>query len=227
MDEQVLARMGRERLRKFWSALALTGLGLLAAGVGFAIGQARSGDAATGWGALAGVGASFVVVGIAVAWLNRPGDRRWMTEASQGRRERLQAGRSRQLFLYPVVALVFLLIAIDPVRQVVAGDGRLRDLLSILLPVVYAWLTAAVAMGWDAYSWQNRRFLEDELTVVIRARAMVAAFFVLMTGSTLSLALLLVRPELGVIALLVSLAAAGCTAGARFAWLDHEAGQDG
>lgn len=227
MDEQALARMGRERLRKFRSAIALTVLGLMAAAVAFTIGQARTGDAATGWGVLAGVGASFVVVGIAVAWLNRPGDKRWMTEAPQNRRERLQAGRSRQLFLYPMVALVFLLIAVEPVRRVVAGEGLLRDYLSILLPVLYAWLTAAVAMGWDAYSRQNRRFLEDELSVVIRARAMVAAFLVLMTGATVSLALLLVRPDLGAVALLVSLAAAGSTAGARFAWLDHEAGRDG
>lgn len=227
MDEQALARLGRERLRKFWSAIALIVLGLMAAAVGFTIGQGRSGDTATGWGVLAGVGASFVVVGVAVAWLNRPGDRRWMAEAPQGKRERLQAGRSRQLFLYPVVALVFLLIAIDPVRDVVAGQGRLRDYLSILLPVLYAWLTAAVAMGWDAYSRQNRRFLEDELSAMIRARAMVAAFLVLMTGATMSLALLLVWPDLGAVALLVSLAAAGSTAGARFAWLDHEAGRDG
>lgn len=227
MDEQALARMGRERLRKFRSAIALAVLGLMAAAVGFTIGQARTGDAATGWGVLAGVGASFVVVGIAMAWLNRPGDKRWMTEAPQGRRERLQAGRSRQLFLYPMVALVFLLIAVEPVRRVVVGEGLPRDYLSILLPVLYAWLTAAVAMGWDAYSRQNRRFLEDELSVVIRARAMVAAFLVLMTGATVSLALLLVRPDLGAVALLVSLAAAGSTAGARFAWLDHEAGRDG
>ena len=107
------------------------------------------------------------------------------------------------------------------------GEGRLRDYLWILLPVLYAWVTASIAMGWDHNSRQNRRFLEDELTVVIRARAMTAAFWVLMAGATASLALFLVRPEFGAMGLLTALAAGGGTAGVRFAWLDREAGQDG
>jgi hypothetical protein len=227
MDEQELARVGRRRLWKFYSAIGLAVLGLVASAVSFAIGQERSGDVASGWGFLAGIGVSFVLVGAGVAWLTRPGDRRWMTEAPQSKRERLQTQRSRQLFLFPLVALIFLFVAIEPLRRVLAGEGHLRDVLSILLPVLYAWLTAAIAMGWDGNSRHNRRYLEDELTVVIRSRAMTAAFLVLMTGATATLALFLVRPEFGAIALLVSLAAAGATAGARFAWLDREAGQDG
>ena len=227
MDERELAQAERKRGRKFRSAIALAALGVLATAIGFAIGQARSGDAATGWGVLAGVGASFMLVGAGLAWLARPGDLRWMTEAPQNKRERLQTWRSRQLLLLPLAALIFLFVAIEPVRNVVAGEGRLRDYLSILLPVLYGWVTAAIAMGWDGYSRQNRRFLEDELTVVIRARAMTAAFMVLMAGATAALALFLVRPEFGAIALMAAVAAAGATAGVRFAWLDREAGQGG
>lgn len=227
MDDQELAKAGRIRARKFYSAVCLAVLGVLAAGFGFVTGQGQTGDAATFAGVLAGLGVSFVLVGAVGAWLYRPGDRRWMTEPPQGKRDRLQAQRSSQLFLFPAVAVIFLALALEPVRHVMEGEGRLRDYLSILLPVLYAWVTAAIAMGWDHNSRQNRRFLEDELTIVIRARAMTAAFMVLMAGATAALALFLVRPELGAMGLLTALAAGGATAGVRFAWLDREAGQDG
>lgn len=227
MDDQELAKTGRGRAWKFRAAVVLAVLGVPALIAGFMLGQGLEGDAATGAGMLAGVGFSCVLVGAVFAWRLRPGDKRWMTEAPRNRRERLQAQRAGQLFAFPAVALIFLALALDPVRNVIEGEGRLRDYLSILLPVLYAWLTAAIAMGWDGHSRQNRRFLEDELTVVIRARAMTAAFLVMMGGATASLALMLVRAEYGAIALLVSLAAAGATAGVRFAWLDREAGQDG
>ena len=71
--------------------------------------------------------------------------------------------------------------------------------------------------------------LEDELTVVIRARAMTAAFFTMMAGATVALALTLTlpHPAFGAIALLATIAGGGLTAGVRFAWLDREAGRDG
>ena len=227
MDDQELTATGRKRLRKYYSALALAGLGLPAMATGFFFGQGQSGDEATAWGVLAGLGFSFALAGAIFAWRLRPGDRSWMSEAPQGKRERLQAQRSRQLFVFPVVALIFLALALNAVRNVASGQGELRDYLSIMLPVLYAWLTAAIAMGWDGQSRQNRRFLEDELTVVIRARAVTTAFLVLMAGATIALALFMVSAEYGAIALLVALAAAGATAGVRFAWLDREAGQDG
>ena len=65
------------------------------------------------------------------------------------------------------------------------------------------------------------------MTVAIRARAMTVAFFVLMTGATVALVLGLFRPTVGMMALTVALAAAGVTAGVRFAWLDREASKDG
>jgi len=227
MDDQELAKAARQRVWKFYTAIFLAVAGVLAMGSGFALGQARSGDAATGFGVLAGIGFGLLIIGAIVAWRSWPGDTRWMSEAPQNKRERLQKQRSGQLFMFPLVAAVFLTLSLEPVRHVVEGEGGLRDYLSILLPILYAWVTAAIAMGWDGPSRKNRRFLEDELTVVIRARAMTAAFVVLMAGTTAALALFLVRPEYGAIALMVAIAAGGATAGVRFAWLDREAGQDG
>lgn len=227
MDDQELTTTGRKRVWKFRSAVVLAVLGVPAMVAGFVLGQGLEGDAATGAGLLAGVGFTCMLVGVVFAWRLRPSDKRWMSETPRSKRDRLQAQRSGQLFLFPAVALIFLALALDPVRNVIEGEGGLRDYLSLLLPVLYAWLTAAIAMGWDVYSRQNRRFLEDELTLVIRARAMTAAFLVMMGGATASLVLMLVEPLYGAIALLVSLAAAGATAGVRFAWLDREAGRDG
>jgi hypothetical protein len=227
MDEQELAKAKRQRARKFYLGLAFVVVGLAIAGMGWVFADGRSGDDATGGGFAAGLGLAFVLGGLLVAWTARPGDRRWMSEAPQTRRERLQGQRSRQLFLFPVVALIFTGLAIGPANDIVSGVGGFRDYLAVLLPVLYAWVTAAIAMGWDSQSRQNRRFLEDELTVVIRARAMTAAFVVLMAGATAALGLVLLRPNLGAVALLFAVAAAGLTAGVRFAWLDREAGQDG
>lgn len=227
MDEQELARIARKRTEKYYLAIGLAAAGLAASVAGFALGDRLTGEAATGAGVLAGLGFSLLLIGAVLALRFRPGDRRWMTEAPQGRRDRLQAQRSSQLLLFPAVAVIFLALALEPVRHVIEGEGELRDYLWILLPVLYAWVTAAVAMGWDYNSRRNRRFLEDELTVVIRARAMTAAFLVLMSGATAAFALFLVRPEFGAMGLLTALATGGGAAGVRFAWLDREAGQDG
>ena len=227
MDEQELTKTRRARTLKFYGGLALAAIGLAAVVFGAVSGDGRNGDEATGFGFLAGVGVALVLGGLAVAWMKRPGNTAWMTESPLTKRDRLQGQRSRQLFLFPVVALIFTALAVAPADRLVAGEGGFRDYLSVLLPVLYAWLTAALAMGWDGQSRRNRRFLEDELTLALRARAMTAAFLVLMAGATAALGLAFVRPVFGVVALLFALAAAGATAGVRFAWLDREAGQDG
>ncbi|NJC42488.1 hypothetical protein GGQ87_002783 [Brevundimonas alba] len=226
MDEQELIKAKRARSRKFYGGLALVVIGLAAVATGGAFAD-QSGEAGTGAGFAVGLGAAFVLGGALVAWGARPGDTRWMLEASQTRRDRLQGQRARQLFLFPAVALLFAALAVEPVNRIVSGDQTFRDYLAVLLPVLYAWLTAAIAMGWDSQSRHNRQFLEDELTIVIRARAMTMAFLVLMVGTTVALGFALARPESGAVALMFALAAAGVTAGVRFAWLDREAGQDG
>jgi cell division protein FtsW (lipid II flippase) len=227
MDERELARGRRERSRKFQGALALIVLGVGSALLGALYARSSVENETTAAGFAVGLGLALAVSGIVVAWKNRSGDTRWMNEAPQTRRDRLQAQRSRQLFLFPAVALVFTGLAVEPVNRIVADGGALRDWLAVLLPLIYAWVTAATAMGWDGHSRQNRRFLEDELTVALRARAVTAAFLVLMIGSTAALALMLAQPRFGATALMFALVAAGGTAGIRFAWLDREAGQDG
>lgn len=229
MDDQEVARTRRERDGRFLGSLVTVVLGLLFLGTGIVLMQTRSGEDQT-VDAIAigiGIGIGFIVKGVVTAWGSRPGDRRWMSEAPQRKRDRLQARRTRQLFLFPFAALLMLVVAFGGADDILAGEGETIDYVWGLLPVLYGWLCAAIVMGWDGQSRKNRRYLEDELTVAIRARAMTVAFFVLMTGATVALVLGLFRPTVGMMALTVALAAAGVTAGVRFAWLDREASKDG
>lgn len=226
MHEDEMRQMERARHAKFRWMLALTGLGAVFTGVGFVLGQGRTGDDATLAGVLAGIGIAFVIGGAILAWKARPGDTRWKAEQGQGRRDRLQGQRARQLAIIPILSLIFLAQAAGAGEAILNGEGRLVDGLRLAIPVLYAWLTALIVMGWDGGSRQNRKWLEDELTQALRVRAIVAAFFVLMAGATLALGLGLWRAQVGVVALPFVLAVAGATAGIRFSWLYREAGRD-
>lgn len=227
MDERELQKEARARRRKFRGSLAVAVLGAAMAGVGFVIGSARTGDEATGWGVLAGIGAGLVFGGALMAFFTRPGATGWRSETEPLKRDRLQAQRANQLWLLPMVGIAFLAQSTQAMQDILAGDAGFGPYLRVGLPVLYAWVVAAIAMGWDHQSRKNRRFMEDELTTVLRARAIGAAFVVLMLGATVAWGLGLWRPDYGVMAMPFVLTAAGATAGIRFAWLDREFGKDG
>lgn len=213
---------------KFMAALVLSGLGAGLAVVGLNPGATSLGETFSDAdaGIVTGIGIGLFVVGLMIAWKVRPNGPASRPEDEPGKRERMQSERSMLLWLFPIITLLFLYQSTRAVGPVLAGEGNWGDYLSIGLPVLYAWLAASVTMGWDGNSRKNRRYLEDELTLVLRARAMVWAFFVLMSGTTIALGLALWRPETGIVAIPFALAAAGATAGLRFAWLDRAAGRD-
>ncbi|WP_396595513.1 hypothetical protein [Brevundimonas sp. R86498] len=227
MDERNLDREGRARRRKFVGAVVSIAGGGVLAGLGFAFAQARSGDAATQAGIMAGIGIGLMIGAAIMAWKLRPWDRRWRTESLASRRERLQSNRTQRLWVLPFISALFLVQGTRGLNEIVNGAGSWSDYVSASLPVVYAWVAAAAAMGWGPRAATERRFMEDELTLVLRARAIALAFPVLMAGVTVALGLALWRPPLAILALPFVLTAAGATAGIRFAWLDREAGQDG
>lgn len=214
----------RARSRKYWGALLAMGLGGLMVGLGFSLGAERTGDAATGWGVLAGVGVGVALGGAILAWLSRPGAR---TETDTLKRDRLQAHRARQLWILPIVNIAFLVQSTTAIQDILEGTGSIGDFITAPLPVLYAWVVALIAMGWDHQSRAQRRYMEDELTQALRARAIGAAFVVLLIGATVVFGLGLWRADLGVFAMPYALALAGATAGLRFAWLDREFGKDG
>ncbi len=200
--------------------LAAVGAVLLIAG---ALGGASGleGDAATAAGFAAGAGLVLGVAGLVLTWSARRGG----TCDAQGdvtRLDRLQRRRTRQLIIYPAIMLGLLTQSFPSLQACVSGHGRLVDVIRVLLPVLYGWVTPLIVMGWDGVTLANRE-LDDELTQSMRAKAMILAFVVLMAGATVALALGLWRPEYGVTALPIVLAVGGAAAGLRFAWLDREA----
>lgn len=227
MDDREMRKEARARRGKFTGGLAGIVLGAILSAVGFAIGTARTGDEATGWGVLAGVGVGLALGGAIIAWVKRPGATGWRTESEPLKRDRLQTQRARQLWILPLVTAAFLIQSTFAVQDILAGEGGFADFISAPLPVLYAWVVAMITMGWDHQSRANRRFMEDELTAVLRSRAIGAAFVVLLAGATIAFGLGLWRPALAIAALPFVLSAAGATAGIRFAWLDREYGKDG
>ncbi len=227
MDDRELHRQMRARRTRFVGSLVLAAVGAAMAGVGFTIGLPLEGEAATNWGILAGAGMTLAAIGAVTAWMMRPGATGWRTETEPLKRDRLQAQRVWQLWLFPLVTLAFLAQSTLAVQDILAGEGGFGDYISAPLPVLYAWVVAAITMGWDHQSRTQRKYMEDELTAVLRARAVSAAFLVLMGGATVAFGLGLWRPEIGVAAIPFVLAAGGATAGIRFAWLDREYGRDG
>jgi len=214
----------RGRGWKFMAGFVISGLGLGLAVVGLNPGATSLGEIAreSDAGIVTGIGIGLFLVGLMIAWKLRPGGPAARGEDEPGKRERMQEQRSMLLWLFPIITLIFLYQSTRAIPLILAGDTGFTNYMSVLLPVLYAWLAASVTMGWDGNSRKNRRYLEDELTQVLRARAIVWAFLVLMSGATIALG----RLETGLIALPFALAAAGATAGLRFAWLDREAGRD-
>lgn len=223
MTDQKIRREAQARRNQFRMAAGLGALGVVMAATGFILW--RTGDAESGGaGVVAGVGAGLVLVGAVSAWRKRLGNQRWRSEPIQTRRDRLQAQRTRLLWTFPVVGLALLFVA----RQTLSAahdDFRAIDYLRLSLPVLYAWLVVLIVLGWDKQSLVNRRLLDDELTQAFRARALKAAFIVLMSGTTIALPLTVWRPDIGVMATIVALTAAGAAAGFRFAWLDRQASE--
>lgn len=217
--------------------ITLTAIGLTVLGVGLCLlgfagnyGLRPADDAATWWGILAGIGFATTFIGVIKIWLDLSVAAMAEDPGGAMKRERLQAQRAYQLFLFPVMTVVLLVASVDPLLAFLsdgpAGLG-LSDVSRIGVPVLYAWIVPMIVMGLDAYSRKNRRFLEDELSQSFRARAVATGFVVLMIGTTAAFGLGLVKPELGVAAMLFALTTGGAATGVRFAWLYREAGKDG
>jgi hypothetical protein len=226
----VVQQVKAERGRCWWSGIvmAVVGAVAIAGGTGFAILVGTEGDQATMAGVAAGVGAGFVFLGSIMVWRGRPGRMIDVATGREGaRRDKLQRERTQQLVIYPVVMLLFMVQAHGAMQRVLAGEHNFGAYLQILLPVLYGWLIPVLVMGWDWHAQKNRRLLNDELTQMMRARSMILAFVVLMSGVTVALGLGLWRTDYGMMALPYVLALGGASAGLRFAWLDREAGRDG
>lgn len=218
---------GKAQRRYSRTGIGLTLVGVAACATGFIGGYGPDGTASTSWGVLAGIGFATAFIGAVKLWIDHQVDLEGNDPGGLRKLERLQAQRAYQLWLFPVMAVILLGASVEPLQNLSSGDLDFSALTRLVAPLIYAWLVPMIVMGWDAYSKKNRRFLDDELSRSLRARAMTAGFFVLMIGATAAFGLGLVRPELGVAGALFALTAGGAATGVRFAWLYRDAGKDG
>lgn len=223
MTDQERAQEGRARRWKLMAALVTVAVGVAMVAVGwsyFRAGIIAGGAMAT----VIGCGLGMALIATMKAWKLRPWDRRWHAEPARARRDRLQARRNRVLWAFPVASLFFLAVSYQAWGGIEAGDDGVVDYLQLGMPVLYSWVVSMVVLGWDFQSRTQRKYLDDELTGALRARALGAAFVVLMASGTVAAGVSLWRPEWSPLAIITALTLGGAAAGLRFAWMDREAG---
>lgn len=223
MTESELKRLDRVRARLFRPALIAMFTGILI-GLATWLADQRS-DVPhaefiqTGAGVL--TGASMMT-----ALFTFAGFKAWMKlhESAGGRADREQASRAWTLLLMTFAALILSVVSALAAERMVHGKAEGMDWLAAGNAVLYAVLLPVMVMNWDAQARKLKKWLEDELVRTIQARALTAAFFVLMAGASAVYVMGLWRPDWAIIALPLVLWSAAATASLRFVLLSRAYG---
>lgn len=221
MTESELRRLDRLRARLFKPALTAMFTGVLVAVATWLAGrngvEVPYGDAVmTGAGVLTGAS-------LMVAIFTFAGFKAWtrLHEGTAGRADREQATRAWTLLLMTFAALFLSVVSALAAERMVHGTAEGMDWLAAINAVLYAVLLPVMVMNWDAQARKLKKWLEDELVRTLQARALTAAFFVLMAGASGAYVVGLWRPEWAVIALPIVLWSAAATASLRFVTLSR------
>jgi hypothetical protein len=214
--------MGMQRLaaRVFKPALVLGLAGMMCGIVGWLAN--RDGEVVVPDGVMtaAGVATGVGLMAALFSWAGWRAGRRIET-TSGGRRDLEQAARVWQLTILPLAMLAMTVAATLAAERMVHGAAGGIEWLTAAVPALYAVLLPVMVMNWDAHARKMRKYLDDELIRVIQARAIIAAFFVLMSGACGVYLLGLWKPDWAIIALPGVLWAAASTASLRFALLSR------
>jgi len=175
---------------------------------------------------VAAAGGVAMLVGAILAWFSKPGQDRRRLDAIMTYRDRVQRNRTIQLFTMSLVVLIEGIMIIGFSDDLLAGRVS-EAVVPLLMAVTVSWIIVMTVMEWDGGSRKVKKFLDDELSRHIRARATGLAFIVLMAGATLALAASVWAPNWTPLVLAFSLLASAGAAALRFALLDREASGDG
>lgn len=215
------ARKGRMSAGFFWLGAGLMTLAIgLVSGPDSWIGQLG----ADGW--MIGVGAAATVIGIVMAWANRPTEAARKLETTAGARDRAQRDRAQMLAVIPPSMLIFGGLSVKGMSAAQAGTAEFSDWGMIGIGLMYAWMGPLFVMGWDGKSLRNRALLEDELTRHHRAKSVIPAFIFLMVLMTGLCLLGIWRPDLAVRLTPLAMCVAGAGAVLRFSHLEKQAETD-
>lgn len=219
MTEDTLTGFQKLGARVFKPALVLALVGAMTGIVGWL--AARRGDAVIGDGIMtaAGVATGIGVTAALFSWAGHRAGRR--LEPASGRREREQAARVWQLTVLPLAMLMMTVAATVAAAAIVQGTAERMEWFTAAVPALYALLLPVMVMNWDAHARKMRKYLDDELIRSMQARAIIAAFFVLMAGACGIYMLGLWKPDWAIVTLPGVLWAAASTASLRFALLSR------
>lgn len=219
MTESELRHLDRMRARLFKPALTAMFVGIM---VGLATWITGHDDMPYGDFIMTGAG---VVTGASamVALFTYAGFKAWtrLHEGAVGRADREQATRAWTLLAMTFAGLVLSLASASAAHSMVTGTAERLEWLIALNAVLYSVLVPIMVMNWDAQARKLKKWLEDELVRTLQARALTAAFFVLMAGASGAYIVGLWRPEWAVIAMPIVLWSAAATASLRFVMLSR------
>ncbi|MBB3873439.1 hypothetical protein [Brevundimonas mediterranea] len=222
-EKQAALARERRRRRRHGFALVLFTLGM----IGIASLAASEGSADAQWAmAVAAAGGVAMLVGAILAWFSKPGEDRRRLDAIMTYRDRVQRNRTIQLFTMSLVVLIEGIMIIGFSDHLLAGRVS-EAIVPLLMAATVSWTIIMTVMAWDGGSRKMKKFLDDELSRHIRARATGLAFIVLMAGATLALAASVWAPNWTPLVLAFSLLTSAGAAALRFALLDREASGDG
>jgi hypothetical protein len=226
MDEhEKAAALARERRRRRRHGFALVVFILGLVGIAAPV-MHEEGPHAQWIVAVAAAGGVAMLVGAILAWVSKPSEDRRRLDAVMTYRDRVQRNRTIQLFTMSLVVLIDVIMIIGFSGHLLAGRVG-EAVVPLLMAVTLSWTIIMTVMEWDGGSRKMKKFLDDELSRHIRARATSLAFIVLMAGATLALAASVWAPKWTPLVLAFSLLASAGAAALRFALLDREASGDG
>lgn len=226
-DEELQRAEAAEHRRwlRYFAAMALFALGMLLAGVGFALGDGDAGRPyreILAW--MTGAAVICVAIGMAAMLLFQPNANTRRLRALTSRRDRAQKKQAEAILVMPAMSLYLTFKGAQGAWAVMAGTADFHDwLFALTWPVLSLAVLAAVAGLSRASDRRAQRLLDDELIRSFRHRSLMLGFAVLLAGFIAVFAVALWNASLAISSMPLVLTIAAAAAAIRFALLDHEA----
>jgi hypothetical protein len=166
---------------------------------------------------------ALLFAGLFTSLLSQRGRARRRLNALIGRRDRLQRKRNDHIYTSSVTGWMMVAITLTPLWRISQGHLDPGDIGYVVGATLSPWLVVMSVNGWNGLASLNRRWLEDEVTLEIRRRALSLGFVVLMLATTALFFVSLWDRSWAMLAFPTVLMAAASITGLRFVWLDQQA----
>ena len=219
----------RRRWLRYFVALSVFALGMLLAGVGFALGDGEAGKPyreILSW--LIGAGFVCLAIGLSAMMLFQPNANTRRLRGLTSRRDQAQTKQAETIMIMPAVSLYLTFKGAQGAWAIMAGRADLHDwLFAIAGPFISLSVLAMVAGLSRSGDRRMHRLLDDDLVRSFGQRSLMLAFGVLLVGFISVFAAALWNPAAAISAMPLVLAIAAAAAAIRYALLDHAADPNG